>query len=161
MVAQKNHTLLRDNPLHRQSITPTEHPTMATYHTSYISANHARLAAYILETLVILWHKSLKSEHTNYVHWQLQPGSSLTPKLPTCSRTKIKAHCEHGNIINIHYLHQWETIEQQATEKITTYRLSPELNTWTLAATANKGPASAGTLGEKGPCWPSTQVLAP
>ena len=28
-VAQRNHSLLRDNRLHRQSITPTEHPTMA------------------------------------------------------------------------------------------------------------------------------------
>ena len=63
MVAQKNHTLLMDNRLHRQNITPTEHPTMATYRTSYISANHARLAACILEALVILWRKSLKSEH--------------------------------------------------------------------------------------------------
>ena len=34
-----------------------------------------------------------------------------------CSRTKIKACCEHGNIINIHHLHQWETTEQQAIEK--------------------------------------------
>ena len=33
------------------------------------------------------------------------------------SRTKIKAHCEHGNIINIRYLHQWEATEQQAIEK--------------------------------------------
>ena len=29
-------------------------------------------------------------------------------------------------------------------------RLSTEMNTWTLAATANKQPAPAGTLGEKG-----------
>ena len=36
---------------------------------------------------------------------------------------KIKALCEHGNI---HHLHQWETTEQQAREKIATYRLSPE-----------------------------------
>ena len=53
------------------------------------------LAAYILETPVFLWHKGLT-----------QLGGNLTPKLPTCSRTKIKARCEHGNIINIHYLHQ-------------------------------------------------------
>ena len=33
---------------------------------------------------------------------------------------------------------------------MTTYRLSPEMNTWTPAAAANKQPASAGTLGEKG-----------
>ena len=33
------------------------------------------------------------------------------------------------------------------------------MNTWTQAATANKQPASAGTLGEKGCCWPSAQVL--
>ena len=31
---------------------------------------------------------------------------SVVPKLPTYSRTKIKARCEHDNIINIHYLHQ-------------------------------------------------------
>ena len=38
-------------------------------------------------------------------------------------------------------------------------RLSPEMNTWTPAASANKQPASAGTLGEKGRCRPSAQVL--
>ena len=32
---------------------------------------------------------------------------------------------------------------------------------WTLAATVNKQPASAGTLGAKGRCRPSTQVLTP
>ena len=33
------------------------------------------------------------------------------------------------------------------------------MNTWTPAATANKQPASAGTLGEKGRCQPSAQKL--
>ena len=41
--------------------------------------------------------------------------------------------------------------------KITTYRLSPVMNTWTPAATVNKQPASAGTLGEKGRCRPSAR----
>ena len=38
-----------------------------TKHTSHTS--EPRLAAYTLEALVILWHKSLKSEHTYNVHW--------------------------------------------------------------------------------------------
>ena len=38
-------------------------------------------------------------------------------------------------------------------------KLSPEMNISTPAATANKQPASAGTLGEKGLCRPSAQVL--
>ena len=39
--------------------------------------------------------------------------------------------------------------------KITTYRLSPEMNT----GCNDKQPAAAGTLGEKGHCWPSAKVL--
>ena len=39
--------------------------------------------------------------------------------------------------------------------KITTYRLSPEINTGRNSIQ----PASAGTLGEKGCCWPKAQVL--
>ena len=54
--------------------------------------------------------------------WRLQRGGNLMPKLPTCWRTKIKARCEHGNIINIHYLHQWETTSHR---KITTYAYLP------------------------------------
>ena len=38
-------------------------------------------------------------------------------------------------------------------------RLSTEMNTLTQAATANKQPASAGTLGERGRWRPSAQVL--
>ena len=53
---------------------------------------------------------------TDALPWRLQPGGNLTPKLPMCLRTKIKARCEHGNI---HHLHQRETTEQ-AIEKLLT-----------------------------------------
>ena len=82
-----------------------------------------------METLVILWHKGLT-----------QPGGNLTPKLPTYSRTKIKARCEHGK----HYKHTlFTSIRNNRTtshRKITTYRLSPEMNTSTPAATVNNLP---------------------
>ena len=46
-----------------------------------------------------------------------KPGAAIRmqsePKLPTCSRTKIKARCEHGNI---HHLYKRETTEQKAVK---------------------------------------------
>ena len=70
------------------------------------------------------------------------------PKLPTYSRTKIKARCEHDSIINIHYLHNKK--QQNKPLKINYLQALPWMNMWTLATTVNKQPASAGTLGGKG-----------
>ena len=58
------------------------------------------------------------------------------PKLPTCSRTKIKARCEHGNIINIHDLF-WAKVRVQLhlpPLRSLDLLISPGTLFWTLPA---------------------------
>ena len=65
---------------------------------------------------------------------------------------EMKSHKSEVAITSLLFVHQ-PTRKQ--------CRLSPEINTWTPAAVANKQPASAGTLGGKGRCRPNAQVLTP
>ena len=76
-------------------------------------ASLQRWVVCLLLRLVFMFSSQGRARHCFLVGWcankklcWLQPGGNLTLKLPTCSRTKIQARCEHDKIINIHYLHQ-------------------------------------------------------
>ena len=93
MATQRKHTLLWDNfTSAKHHINWTSNNGSITYQ---LHISQPRLAAYILEALVILWHKSLKFEHTNNVHWHLNTRTMYTDATAAATRWQSDSKITH------------------------------------------------------------------
>ena len=93
----------------------------------------------------------------------LSPSQCVTLLLPILLTSARICRGTGWGVREAGWKHEWRVTSQRLLQHNFYLHqpgnISPEMNTWTPAATANKRPASAGTLGEKGRCQPSAQVL--
>ena len=106
----------------------------------------------MLEALATWQHKGLKFEHTYNVHWRhgCNRAAAITPKFLIIMLERKSRHVLHTSFTSM------RNNRTTSHRKITTYRLSPEMNTWVSRPQQqiNDLPLQgfAGTLGERGRC---------